>query len=75
MNEWTNEWMNEWRKKRKRILTKVFCTYGQNLVILAWTGDELSHGQTYWRTDGRSNDNNRGPKLVSGKNGLTLIPI
>ena len=27
------------------ILTKVFCTSGPNLVILAWTGDELSHGQ------------------------------
>ena len=24
------------------ILTKVFCTYGSNLVVLAWTGDELS---------------------------------
>ena len=23
----------------------VFCTSGQNLVILAWTGDELSRGQ------------------------------
>ena len=28
------------------ILTKVFYTYGPNLVILAWTGDELSRGQT-----------------------------
>ena len=27
------------------ILTKVFCTSGPNLVALAWTGDELSHGQ------------------------------
>ena len=33
------------------ILTKVFYTYGPTLVILAWTGDELSHGQTWWRTD------------------------
>ena len=24
------------------ILTQVFCTFGLNLVILAWTGDELS---------------------------------
>ena len=23
------------------ILTKVFCTSGPNLVVLAWTGDEL----------------------------------
>ena len=27
------------------IVTKVFCTSGRNLVVLAWTGDELSHGQ------------------------------
>ena len=26
-------------------LTKVFCTYVSNLVILAWTADELSCGQ------------------------------
>ena len=33
------------------ILTKVFYTYYPNLVILAWTGDEISCGQTWWRTD------------------------
>ena len=27
------------------ILIKVFCTSGPNLVVLAWTGDGLSHGQ------------------------------
>ena len=27
------------------ILTKVFCTFGPNLVILAWTDDELSREQ------------------------------
>ena len=27
------------------ILIKVFCTSGPNLVVLAWTGDELWHGQ------------------------------
>ena len=37
----------------KTIGTKVFCIFGPNLVILAWTGDELSHGQTWWRTDGQ----------------------
>ena len=26
------------------ILTKVFYTYGPNLMILAWTGDELLRG-------------------------------
>ena len=41
------------------ILTKVFYTYGANLVILAWTGVELSRGQasdyrTHRRTDGRT---------------------
>ena len=34
-------------------LTKVFSTYGLNLVILAWKVDELSRGQTWWRADGR----------------------
>ena len=57
------------------ILTKVFYTYGPNLVILAWAVDELSRGQTWWRTDwqadGRTvagNDNTRRPILTSGKN-------
>ena len=57
------------------ILTKVFYTYGPNLVILAWTGDELSRGQasdyrTHGRTDTQTdagNDNTRRPKLASGK--------
>ena len=56
-------------------LTKVFYTYGPNLVILAQTGDELSRGQacgyrthrrTQRQTDG-GNDNTRRPKLASGK--------
>ena len=59
-------------------LTKVFYTYGPNLVILARTGDELSRGQacgyrthrrTHRQTDA-GNDNTRRPKLASGKNGL-----
>ena len=33
---------------------KVFYTHGPNLVILAWTGDELSRGQTWWRADRRT---------------------
>ena len=32
----------------------MFCIFGPNLVILAWTGDELSRGQTLWRMDGRT---------------------
>ena len=67
------------------ILTKVFYTYGPNLVILAWTGDELSHGQasdyrTHGWTDGwtdtqtdAGNDNTRRPKLASGKNITELL--
>ena len=67
------------------ILTKVFYTFGLNLVILAWTGDELSRGQasayrTHRRTDGRThrqtdagNDNTRRPKLASGKNESTEV--
>ena len=52
------------------ILTKVFYTYGPNLVILAWTGDELSRRQTWWRTDWRTdagNDNTWKPILALGK--------
>ena len=35
----------QWTSKTIEILTKVFCTSGPNLVVLARTGDELSHGQ------------------------------
>ena len=57
-------------------LTKVFCILGPNLVILAWTGPELSCGQasdyrTHGRTDTQThagNDNTQRPKLASGKN-------
>ena len=36
-------------------LTKVFCNFGSNLVILAWTGHELSHGQARdWHMDGHT---------------------
>ena len=61
-------------------LTKVFCIFGPNLAILAWTGPELSPGQASdWHTDRQTdthththtdagNDNTRKPKLASGKN-------
>ena len=62
--------------KTIRILTKVFYSYGPNLVILAWRGDELSQVITA-HTDGRTdtqtdagNDNTRRPKLASGKNDI-----
>ena len=60
------------KKKKIGILPKVFYTYGPNLVILSWTGDELSRGQAHdWRTHRQTdagNDNTRRPKLASGKN-------
>ena len=57
-----------------RVLTNVFRIYDPISVILAWTGDELSRGQTWWQTDGltdgrtdEGNDNTRRPELASGK--------
>ena len=60
------------------ILTMVFYTYGPNLVILAWTSDELSHGQasayrTHRRTDGRMDtqtDRRRQRQYPKAKTGL-----
>ena len=56
------------------ILTKVFYTYGPNLVILAWTGDELSRGQaSAYRTDGRTHrqtDRRRQRQYPKAKTGL-----
>ena len=50
------------------ILTKAFYTYGPNLVILAWTGNELSRRQTWWRTDWRTDGRRqrRYPKANTG---------
>ena len=62
--------------KTTGILIKVFYISDPNLVILAWTVDELSHGQAHdWRTHRHThihththtgNDNTRRPKLASG---------
>ena len=56
------------------ILTSVFYTYGPNLVILAWTGDELSRGQasdyrTHGRADGHT-DRRRQRQYPKTKTGL-----
>ena len=59
--------------KTIKILIKVFCIYGPNVVILAETGHELSRGQakgdahirTHTQTNA-SNNNTRRPKLASG---------
>ena len=49
------------------ILTKVFYTYSPNLVILAWTGDELSRGQTWWRTDWRTDGQTQATTIPEGQ--------
>ena len=48
---------------------EVFYTYGLNLVSLAWTGDELSHGKTWWRTDGQM-DGRRQQQYQEANTGL-----
>ena len=41
-------------------LTKVFCIFGPNLAILAWTGPELSRGQAIdWHTDRQTHTHRR----------------
>ena len=51
------------------ILTKVFYTYGANLVILAWTGVELSRGQASdYRTDGRTHRQTQATTIPEGQN-------
>ena len=57
------------------ILTKVFYTYGPNLVILAWTDDELSRRQAEgWHTlTGTHTDRRR--QRASGKNANYTIGI
>ena len=63
--------------KMIEILTKVFYTGFSNLVILAWTADELSCGlasdwYTNWRTHRHGRWQYPKPKLASG-NKLTLL--
>ena len=54
------------------ILTKVFYTYGPNLVILAWKGYELSRGQAGgWRTHTDTHtDRRRQRQYPKAKTGL-----
>ena len=59
--------------KITEILTKVFCTFGPNLVILVWTGDELSRGQasayrTHGRTDGHTDRRTQATTIPEGQN-------
>ena len=48
-----------------RILTKVVYTYGPNLMILAWTGNELSRGQS---CDGRTDGQTQATPIPEGHN-------
>ena len=51
------------------ILTKVFYTYGPNLVIQAWTGDELSRGKaSAYRTHGRTHRQTQATTIPEGQN-------
>ena len=51
------------------ILTKVFYTYGPNMVILAWTGDELSCGQAWdYCTHRRTHRQTQATTIPEGQN-------
>ena len=55
------------------VLTKVFYTYGPNLVILAWMGDKLSYGQphdyrTQRRIDGHKDSQTQATTIPEGQN-------
>ena len=46
------------------ILTKVFCSSGPNLVIVAWTGDKLSRGQASGYRTHRQTDRQTQPTTI-----------
>ena len=51
------------------IWSKVFHTYGANIVILAWTGDELSRGQASdYRTHRRTQRQTQATTIPEGQN-------
>ena len=57
--------------KKIGILTKVFCVSHPNLVILAWTADELSCGQAsdwYTHTDTRTDTQTQAMTIPEGHN-------
>ena len=58
--------------KRMGILTKVFCTSGPNLMILAWMGEKLPWGQAHdWHTHGHTRtDRCRQRQYPKAKTGL-----
>ena len=66
----------QWRSlyKTKGTLTKVLCIFGPNLMILAWTGPELSRGQANdWHTDRQTHTHRRRkPQYLKAKTGLRV---
>ena len=55
------------------ILTKVFYTYGPNLVFLAWMGDELSWGQARdWCTHRRTHRQMQATTIPEGQKASQL---
>ena len=67
-------------KKTMGILTKVFYTYGPNLVILTWMGDELSRGQasdyrTHGQTDGPTHRQTQATTIPKGQNWPWVKPL
>ena len=60
--------------KRIGILTKVFCTFVSNLVILAWTADELSCGQASdWYTHTLTDTQTGAMTIPEGQNWPRVI--
>ena len=50
-------------------LTKVFCIFGPNLAILAWTGSKLSRGQASdWHTHTRTHTQTQAMTIPEGQN-------
>ena len=60
---------NQSSHKTIGILTKVLYISGSNLVILAWTGGDLSHGQAGgWCTHGRTHRQTQAATIPEGQN-------
>ena len=50
-------------------LTKVFCIFGPNLALLAWTGPELSRRQASdWHTDRQTHTQTQATTIPEGQN-------
>ena len=56
-------------QNNRGIKAKVFCIFGPNLVILAWTDPELSHGQASdWHTDRHTHTQTQAMTIPKGQN-------